>query len=303
MQNPDGSLRLACYDETNRPKLGSGLPGQTVRTIFNIPSSASVSCQSNPGSNTAVRELWSRTNALGQLAEVVEPAASGNGSVFDAGSVETGYTYNVLGSLSQILQGPARQQRILHYDSLGRLTAEYLSEKSRTLDDNGNYVGQGGKWSDFFTYDTRSNLTSHVDARGLKTMYDFKGDPLDRLQQLYYECRNVQGVWDTSCETPGTVDSSSPILPSPSASYTYMPTGDVTQLSQVTVQSEGNPPWGFQYGYDSERRLASKTVSYSGQLPLVVAYNHDSLNRTTELVYPKEYGISGNPQKKRVSQP
>jgi len=211
IQNPNGSEKTVFYSETNRPSSASNAPGQTVRSVDEVG-----------------RERWSRTDALGRLVEVVEPAANGNGSVLAAGNVETAYSYNALVLLTHVLQGPDQQERDFQYDLLGRLTAEYLAEKSRTLDANGDYVGvhcpdclRWGQWSDIFTYDGHSNLISHVDARGVKTLYDFGDDPLNRLQSLSYETPTA----------PGTFDPSSPILPTPGATYGYTTTGDVTRLS------------------------------------------------------------------------
>jgi YD repeat-containing protein len=51
------------------------------------------------------------------------------------------------------------------------LTAQKLAEASPMLDDTGGYHASGGTWSDVFTYDDHSNLTSHTDARGVKTIY------------------------------------------------------------------------------------------------------------------------------------
>jgi YD repeat-containing protein len=122
--------------------------------------------------------------------------------------VHTVYSYNGVDLPTLILQGTDQQERDFQYDLLGRLTAQYLPEKSRTLDVHGLYLGPEGRWSDVFEYNDRSNLVSHVDARGVKTVYDF--DALNRLQSVYYP-------------SVARVDSSSPILPSPDASYSYCP--------------------------------------------------------------------------------
>jgi RHS repeat-associated protein len=279
VQNPDGSKKVALYDEANRPssasidpKTGLPFPGQTVRAVDEM-----------------AREKWSRTDALGQLAEVVEPGANGTGSVFEAGNVDTSYSYNVLGLLTQVVQGKDRQERHFQYDPLGRLTAEYLPEKSRTLDGNGIYVGEQGQWSDVFTYDDRSNLISHVDARGVKTIYEFANDPLNRLQSVSYE-------------TPAApyVDPSSPIATTSRADYEYMPTGDVTRLSSVTLLSGYPDQFAVeqeQYSYDPQGRLGSKTVSFLGKSPLVLTYKYDSLNRLRKEIYPIEYGTQAQAQK------
>ena len=169
---------------------------------------------------------------------------------------------------------------LFQYDSLGRLTAEYLHEKSATLDDNGVYVGGSGQWSDVFTYDDRSNLISHMDARGVKTIYDYADDPLNRLQHVTYDLS-------------GFGDKANPVMPSPPVTFRYMTTGDVTRVFQVVMQRENDNSWGLhEYGYDSEGRLASKALSYLGNPQLVSNYKYDNFDRLTQEIYPAEYGTA-----------
>ena len=229
--------------------LGTGTGGTgtyTISTTLTVSSERitaypppSVLCQNLPGAKPppGLRDRWSRTNALGQLAEVVEPAAGGpTGSVFDAGNVKTSYTYNYLGLLTQVLQGPSQQERDFQYDLLGKLTAEYLPEKGRTLL-NGKYVGANGQWSDVFSYDDQSNLISHMDARGVNTVYSFlnpqlnRTDPLNRLQSISYET-------PTSCAHPPCVDPSSPIPTSLLTSYEY--TDSLAHNAYITNTGSNN---------------------------------------------------------------
>lgn len=218
------------------------------------------------------RERWIRTNALGQLQEVVEPNPSGNGSIFEAGAIWTYYRYNALGELVQVVQGPQSQTRDFRYDSLGRLTHQSLPEKNATLNDAGEYGMPGSRWSDVFTYDEHSNLTSHVDARGVKTIYDYVNDPLNRLQEVRYD-------------TTGFGDTANLIFQAASVSYLYMATGDVTRLWSVLTQGVCTQ----QYGYDSEGRLISEAVTMTRQPgTLVTNYSYDCLNRLTDLLYPAQ---------------
>jgi YD repeat-containing protein len=215
--------------------------------------------------DAAGRERWLRTNALRELAEVVEPAAYGGGLSAPGNNVTT-YTYNALHLLTGVVQGPNQQERDFAYDGLGRMVAEYLPEKSATLNDNGIYVGQGGRWSDVFTYDDRSNLTSHTDARGVMTLYDYGNDPLNRLQHVFYG---------------PPADTSSRVVPVGPTTYTYMTDGDITRVYQIWMQQEGDDRFGLQtYGYDPLGRLTSKTLS-SMPFPVVINYDYDGLNRLT----------------------
>jgi RHS repeat-associated protein len=268
IQNPNGSSKAIFYGETNRPGSASSSPGDTVRSV-----------------DEAGRERWSRTDALGNLVEVVEPPAGGSGSLAAPGNVDTTYSYNALDMLIRVLQGPNQQERDFQYDLLGRLTAEYLAEKSRTLETKGNYVAENGQWSDVFTYDDHSSLILHVDARGVKTLYDFGSDPLNRLQSVSF----------VTPSAPGTFDPSSPILPTPSVAKSYMTTGDLTRLSGITLSGPLEPQ--EQYTYDPQGRLASQTLLFPGQSPLGLTYKYDVLNRLSEEVYPVEYGTSTGAQK------
>src|SRR5262249_55321347 len=76
---------------------------------------------------------------------------------------------------------------------------------------------------------------------------------------------------------------------SPLATYTYMTAGDVTRLANIT-QAGRNWSASEQFDYNPQGLLATRTVSYPGQSPLVLTYSYDPLNRLAEEVYPIEYG-------------
>jgi RHS repeat-associated protein len=268
------------YDEVTRPSSASKLPGHVVRA-----------------QDATGRERWSRSDALGNLVEVVEPSAYGsNGSVSAPGDVATSYSYNALGQLTQSLQGADRQERDFAYDSLGRLAKQYLAENSRTLNDSGQYVGSSGSWSDVFTYDDRSNLVLQTDARGITTRYDYQDDPLSRLQILSYD-------------TTGFGDVSNPVVQAPTVLFSYALDGDVTRVAQIEMANwditdpashrvSGAPtrdlqPWvQVNYTYDSQARIATKSLTYPLQKlpPLALDYQYDSLSRLVGLTYPAQYG-------------
>jgi RHS repeat-associated protein len=188
-----------------------------------------------------------------------------------------------------------QQTRSFKYDSLGRLTAQKLPEMNATLNDAGTYVG-AGTWSDVFTYDVRSNLTSSTDARGVKTVFNYSNDPLNRLQSI---------SWDTS----GFGDTNNPILPAATVTYQYRNRAantscdpldssgrkDVTQIASVTtagLSTEG-------MCYDTEGRSSSKTLTLTSRpnFPFATDYNYDSLDRMYRVLYPKEYGNGSAPRK------
>ena len=264
---PDGSVVQMFYNEASRPSVASSTPGETTRI-----------------QDAWGRERWGRTDAANRPVEVVEPDPSGNGSVATNGLVTT-YGYNTLGHLTTITQGA--QTRSFKYDSLGRLIAQKLAEVSATLNDAGTYVGSGS-WSDVFTYDVRSNITSRTDARGVKTIHTFNNDPLNRLQSI---------SWDTS----GFGDVTNPILASATVTYNYRTKGtgsqllDVTQLSSVAVTGVSTES----YTYDTEGRVSATTLTLSSRpsFPFVTDHTYDSLDRMKDMRYPAEYGNGAAPRK------
>jgi RHS repeat-associated protein len=266
MTAPDGSAGETFYNEATRPSVASSSPGETTRVR-------------DPWG----RERWGRVDASGRVVEVVEPDPNGNGSVATGGLVTT-YAYNTLGHLTLINQGS--QTRSFKYDSLGRMLAQKLAEKSATLNDAGTYVGTG-TWSDVFTYDERSNMTSETDARGVKKIYNYN-DPLNRLQSV-------------SFDTSGFGDTSNPILAAATITYTYRTktTGsqlrDVTQVNSVTASGVSTES----YTYDTEGRVSAMTLTLASRAsyPFVTDYIYDSLDRIKDVIYPAQYGNGSAPRK------
>jgi len=260
MATPDGSTTSFFYNELARPSGASSNPGDTTRI-------------QDPWG----RERWRRTDANGWPIEIMEPDPNGNGSVSTGGLLTT-YSYNTLGDLTQIIQGD--QTRSFKYDSLGRLLAQKLAEANASLNDAGTYVG-AGTWSDVFTYDVRSNLTSRTDARGVKTVYNYNGDPLNRLQSI---------SWDTT----GFGDTTNPIVAAATVTYSYRTKTagpdilDVTQLNSIAAAGVSTES----FGYDTEGRVSSKTLTLTSRAsyPFVMDYIYDSLDRIKDLRYPAEYG-------------
>ena len=257
----DGGKTQRLYNEANQPTAASGNKGQTTRIV-----------------DPAGRERWLRNDALGRLAEVVEPGAKGDGTLTwnnGVNNIETAYQYDALGRLLKTLQGPQRQERDFRYDSLGRLIAQRLPEKSATLTDSGAYDPTKGSWSDVYTYDQRSNLTSHMDARGVVAAYDYGIDPFSRLQGVSYT--NTLGDKD--------------LIPAPTVVYQYVTNGDLRRLSQIKQQySSGEVFTSETFSYDSLGRIASDSVGFgNGTLPLQIDYQYDSLNQVVKKTYPAEY--------------
>ncbi len=265
----DGSTREAFYNEVNRPSVASTAPGETVRQR-----------------DAWGRERWARMDAQGRMVEVVEPAAPGSGSVSDPGALLTTYSYDTLGHLTETTQNV--QTRLFKYDSLGRLVAQKLAETKATLNDAGIYQTGGGTWSDVFVYDDRSNLTARTDARGVKVIYNYNNDPLNRLQSI---------SWDTA----GFGDSANPILPTSTVNYAYRTKDSPTQLRDVSQPSSITTSGisSESYDYDLEGRASNKTLTLNSRtgFPFVTDFTFDSLGRVTDVTYPAEYTNGQQPRK------
>lgn len=273
---PDGSETKAYYNEVTLPNSVSSMPGNRLRIM-----------------DAWGRDRWGRYDQQGRLAQVVEPnpdaVANPTGSVFSSGSLLTTFTYDTQERLVETEQGS--QIRRFRYDDLGRLTRQKLAEQTATLNDNGDYVGQGGSganWSSAYYYDNRSNLIQKNDARGVKALYSFylpggAGlDPLNRLQWSGYDLT-------------GPLDTSSPIFASQPTTYAYITSGDKTRIDTIST----NAILEEEFTYDVEGRVSenTKTVAFRPSHPFVTSYLYDSLDRITEVQYPAQYGLTGSPRK------
>jgi RHS repeat-associated protein len=222
------------------------------------------------------RERWARFDWADRLCEVVEPDAAGTGSVATGGTL-TKYSYDVLNNLTQVDQnvvsGVAEQTRKFKYDGLSRLTHQKLAERDCTLSDAGAHVGTAaGVWSDVFTYDLRSNLTCHTDARGVKTNFTYNSDPLNRLQSVSYD--------------KTTAPTAANIIDAATVTYEYMTAGDRTRLKKI-IDGAGTD----EFAYDPEGRLCETKRTFTNRAgqPLQVNYLYDTLDRLEKTIYPAEY--------------
>src|SRR5262249_4701290 len=139
-------------------------------------------------------------------------------------------------------------------------------------------------------------LSSHTDARGIKTNFVYNNDPLNRLQSVNYDMSNFG-------------DTTNPVVSTPPVTYQYRPgpNVDVTQVQQVLFGAAGGGfPGGSQsLGYDGFGRLQSITQVFSepgGTPQQILEYNYDSLNRLNQTKYPGQYGLPGNPRKSILRQ-
>ncbi|HKX29735.1 MAG TPA: RHS repeat-associated core domain-containing protein [Blastocatellia bacterium] len=270
------------YDKLDRPTKVTTPDGSVVERFYNESSYPSAATQGVAGQTIRIKdpwnqERWVRFDDQNRLVEVVEPDPNGTGAVASNG-LKTNYSYNTLGNLILVNQGS--QTRSFRYDSLSRLTHQKLAEQDATLNDSGLYVGATGQWSGVFTYDTRSNLTQKIDARGVKTYFVYNNDPLDRLQAVQYDKSGA----------PSSLIGNIP--DAPNVSYDYLTTGDKTRVENVNVDfGMGNQT----LSYDSEGRLNQVRQTFTGResYPLVTDFLYDSLDRQVDLTYPQPWGTTG----------
>lgn len=265
----DGSTVNAYYDEVTRPGSASNIPGPTVRTV-----------------DAWGRERWERYDKDSKLAEVVEPDPNGNGLLSSGGTLATTYKVDILGRLIETEQGS--QHRYFKYNGLGQVIRQKLAEQTATLNDAGQYVGAGNSqalWSEATWYDDQANLILKVDARGVKTHYTYQingvKDPLNRIQSKFYDLS-------------GPLDPTANVLAAPGVTYTYMTTGDRMRLQQIRTDGLLTE----NYTYDVEGRVSdyAQTVDYRTSYPMTMSYIYDSLDRLTDVRYPAQYGMTGNPR-------
>jgi RHS repeat-associated protein len=259
------------YNEQTRPAGASNAPGQTTRMV-------------DPWG----RWKWSRLNSSGKLAEVVEP-----NPVNSNANYQTKYSYDAFNNLIKVEQGDQIRQFV--FDGLGRLVRQKSAEANASLDNAGVYQIAGGSWSDVFAYDGRSNLISHTDARGVKTLFSYKDssnndDPLNRLQRVSYDTSGV----------PSTLT----VLSAPTVTYQYRPKSspssliDVTQVKQVRADGISTED----LDYDTEGRLKERRLTFDGmQQPMTTTYGYDTDNRISQLTYPEQYQPNGNATRKAVT--
>src|SRR5262245_44314302 len=278
------------YDFLDRPEQTTAPENSIVTRSYNQPDPPGSSDQ--PGETVRVtdpwgRERWARSDALGRMVEVAEPDPGGDGTL-SSGALFTTYTYDALDRLVQVNQGA--QTRSFRYDSLGRLTHQKLAERDAKLNPSGDWV-EAGQWSDVFTYDNRSNLTQHVDARGVKTIFKYKDAEgvEDQLNRLLAVENNKSG-------SPSQLSVNIQVPRNESSTYITTQPANKSQDQNVMVdQGMGNETMS----YDSEGRLSRVVQTFTGResYPLKTDYIWDSLDRLKESTYPQQY-IAGEIRKK-----
>lgn len=270
----DRSVTKTFYNETMRPAGASAEPGQTTRAV-----------------DAWGRWRWTRLDAKGKLVEVVEQNPDGGSGLV------TRYTYDVLGNLTAVQQDT--QSRRFRYDAVGRLTHQKLAETEATLNSAGEVATSepaNERWSDVYKYDERSNIVSHTDARGVRTSYDYGGDPLNRIQNVTYDTSRVKA-------SIPAVDAATNVHFTYRAKTSASQARDVTRVETVTTRYPGETQdfTTESYSYDAFGRVEKKTLAFAGRSPFELTFSYDTLGRVKGMTYPAQYaaGVT-NPARKSV---
>jgi RHS repeat-associated protein len=115
-----------------------------------------------------------------------------------------------------------------------------------------------------------------MDARGVRTNYDYDDDPLGRLRRVSYEL--------TGAGSPANPGPANPPAPASPVRYEYVKAGDLTKPFRVTTYDAIE-----EYAYDDQGRLASKTLLLADRNSFATDYGYDSLDRIRSLRYPEQY--------------
>jgi RHS repeat-associated protein len=202
-----------------------------------------------------LRQRW--LDGFGRVIEVDEP--SGAGGLTSPNY--TNYSYDVLGSLTSVVQGA--QTRTYAYDGLSRLTQEFTPEAGTF---KYSYVVTGTT----LCSGDPSNVCSRTDARGIVTNYSY--DTGNRLKAVAH-VPTTTGAEGYTYGTSASAYNIGRLLtmtdPSGSETYTYDTIGRVIQVAKTV----GSTIYTLKYAYNSGGQLAQITYP-SGRS---VYYNYDNV--------------------------
>jgi|HubBroStandDraft_6_1064221.scaffolds.fasta_scaffold05637_1 RHS repeat-associated protein len=124
-------------------------------------------------------------DGLARLTSAYEPDPSSGNTL----TLQTSYTYNLLGELTGVTQDS--QTRTYVYDALGRLLSATTPEAGGVC-----FGSVTGSTCNTDGYDSFNNLLKRTDARGVLTSYGY--DTLNRLTSVSYNVSGATGVPATS---------------------------------------------------------------------------------------------------------
>ncbi len=246
--------------------------GRTTRVDLPDGSGATTYAYSGPTVTiTSPSGKWKayRTNALGELIQVTEPAPEG-------GTHETYYAYNILGQLTTVTmpRGSTTQTRTFAYDlTTGRLT-------SATNPENGTVS---------YTYNADGTVATKTDAKGQRTEYTYNSST-GRLTQVRRYTPSVSGgYYERTCERVDYYYTTNPF----DSTYSQNAHGRLAAVqwgdaSCVTGQ------WRENYTYTPAGLLVGKKIlkynnGWFNAHELEGSFTYDNEGRPKSVTYPKAY--------------
>jgi RHS repeat-associated protein len=216
-------------------------------------------------------------DSLGRIVRADEPDTNGSLGADNATLPlqQTSYTYDGNDNLSTVIQTdntltpPVTQERKFKYDSLSRLTHEKQVEASSTLDDSGVHgPANPSKWTKYLKYYPDGLLDYGVDARGVRTTFDYDG--LNRVSAVTY-------TGETGFQTP-------------TVTYTYdqartgfYNNGALTKVD--TAATTTNPAISTEFDYDLMGRLVKHRQTIDTQ-QYNLEYGYNLAGQLTSEKYP-----------------
>jgi len=249
----------------------------------------------------AGRQRRQKTDALGRIVRVDEPASNGSlGTTVDAPAQPTFYQYNTQGNLITISQGLSQQNanpedpasyiqhRYFKYDALGRLTYERQVEQAGTFTATDALTGNSS-WSRKLVYDETINsvnyaglLTTATDARSISTQFHY--DQLNRIYQVNYSdgTPTVTNNYDqartgyfNNGRLTEALTASTSSLPATSEVYNF----DLMGRVKNNQQTVGDQSYSMSYEYNLGGALRSETYPSNR----VVSYEFDDGARLSQV--------------------
>jgi len=174
--NPSGKWTTNTYDTLNRVKIVTAPDGSQTTTDYGYSLTAGYLGVTVTAADQTGKARKSITDAQGRLIQIIEDPANL--------AYQTNYTYDVLNNLRKVEQGT--QLRYFGYDSLSRVIRTRAIEQTvnTALNWTDPVTSYNGGWTTGVSYDSNSNVTSRVDARGVTTTYGY--DALNRNTTVRY---------------------------------------------------------------------------------------------------------------------
>jgi len=238
-------------------------------------------------------------DALGRVVRVDEPYTNGALGTVTSPAQPTSYEYDGNDNLVKVTQsdGTTTQERKFLYDSLSRLVAERQVEADPTLALDGTKgTSDPSKWTKVLKYNVDGLLLEGVDARGVKTEFDYDG--LNRVTNVTYtgetgyQTPNVTYTYDqsrsgfyndgalTRVETAATA-----YAPATASEFDYDGMGRVAKHRQYIDTNE----YAMEYGYNLAGQLTSEKYP-SGK---IVATSYDDNGRLAGIADQNRTYVSG----------